>query len=64
MANFTVFPMRGSDSYFTGGASYTLLDSGALEVHDPANTRHIVYGPAAWQRVEESTDYDVMDTAH
>ena len=64
MATFTVFLMTGGDFQFTDDAGYTVLDSGALEVLDPANTRHIVFGPAAWQRLEESSKdahFDVMD---
>jgi hypothetical protein len=49
---FAVFMIGGGDFNFAGESSYQLEANGALTVIDPDKQRKIVFGPAAWQRIE------------
>ena len=64
--DFTVFLLPAGEAVFTGESHYTVGDSnGVLTIDDGPNQRVIVYGPAAWQRVEHAApNYDIMQSTH
>ena len=64
MADFAVFLIGAETFEFRGGATYDVLDSGAVQVIDPENGRQLHFGPAAWSRIEESGgDYRIERSA-
>jgi hypothetical protein len=64
--DFTVFLLPAGEAVFTGESRYMVGDTnGVLTVDDVPNERVIVYGPAAWQRVEHAgANHDIMQSTH